>query len=177
MVSNAQLRHPHASAPPSEATTEPLTERASMVLRRIPSCEPPFEHTRARTAPAPVRSGNAIARPARGYRPTPVNPAALVRAQQVFRLTFEVLEGRRGPRQLQPLMTPELVEKVTTLARARLGRRAPGTARLNRVHVQQVTTQAAEACATVTLGGRVHAVAARMELRPQGWQCTALRIG
>ncbi|MGZ4517577.1 MAG: Rv3235 family protein, partial [Mycobacteriaceae bacterium] len=96
---------------------------------------------------------------------------------QVFRLTFEVLEGRRGPRQLEQLMAPDLVAKVITLSREYAGNRSRSTARLKRVHVQQVTPRAAEACATVERNDRIHAVAARMEMGRNGWRCTALRIG
>lgn len=149
------------------------------LLRRVPCYEPQPEQPgrRASRVPAfdtPAVSVLAVPQP---LRPTPVNPAALVRAQQVFRLTFEVLEGRRGPRQLQQLMAPEVLAKITTLARANVGQRARSTARLHRVHVQQVTPRIAEACVTVDRGARVHAVAARLDLDRGGWRCTALLIG
>ncbi len=136
------------------------------LLRRVPCYEPQPEQPgrRASRVPAfdtPAVSVRAAPQP---LRPTPVNPAALVRAQQVFRLTFEVLEGRRGPRQLQQLMAPEVLAKITTLARNNVGQRARSTARLHRVHVQQVTLRIAEACVTVDRGARVHAVAARLDL-------------
>ncbi len=166
------------TAPPDRRPV-PTGTPPALVLRRVPACEPPYERpareatTTAPPAPARRPPRTPMARP----HPNPIIPAALVRAQHVFRLTIEVLEGRRGPQQLQQLMTPELVAKITTLCREYAGRRTRTTARLSRVHVQQVTPRAAEACVTVTRNQRAHAMAARMELGKQGWQCTALRIG
>lgn len=152
---------------------------AAPLIRRVPNYEPAPESGRP---PAPARAGTGTRPPAavprRPVRPDPVVPAALVRAQQVFRVTFEVLEGRRGPHQLRSLMSPDVVAKVTTLARVSVGqRRSPGTARLHRVHVQQITSRAVEACVSVERGGKVHAVAARLELAGTGWCCTTLVFG
>lgn len=154
------------------------------LLHRVPAYEPAHEQAPWPAAavtvvpvpvPVPTRTRSAAAAPQ--PHPDQVSPAALVRAQQVFRLTFEVLEGRRGPKQLEHVMAAELVAKVTTMARAYVTQRVRTTTRLHRVHVQQVTPRAAEACVAVEQGARVHAVAARLELEKGGWRCTALRIG
>ncbi len=165
---------------PSAATNAVAVPRLAVpLLRRVPTYEPAPEQSPWPEAVllAPARTRSAAASPQHRPQSDPISPAALVRAQQVFRLTFEVLEGRRGPQQLQQVMAPELVAKVTTLARTYAAQRARPTARLHRVHVQQVTPRAAEACVAVEQGERVHAVAARLELGKRGWRCTALRIG
>ena len=166
--------------PTPPRVTEPNNPSApaAPLLRRVPAYEPAPEHAARRVQALPAtrtRFPSPAARPL--PRPNPVAPAALVRAQQVFRLAFEVLEGRRGPHQLQPLMTPDIVAKITTMARVSTGRATPRTARLHRVHVQQITPRAAEACVSVERGGRVRAVAARLELAKDGWRCTALLFG
>ena len=162
------------SGPPAPAAPVP----ASPLLRRVPPCEPAHEHASRQVQSLPATRTSSPSPAARPLPPpTPVAPAALVRAQQVFRLAFEVLEGRRGPHQLQPLMTPDIVAKITTMARGSAGRRTPRTARLHRVHVQQVTPRAAEACVSVERDGRVRSVAARLELAKDGWRCTALLFG
>lgn len=162
--------------PPTGSTPAPT--HTVPRLRRVPRCEPAHEQAATRAMVIHGRPAGRTAVTSRvPWRPDPVSPAALVRAQQVFRLTFEVLEGRRGPRQLQEVVSPEVLAKITTLAREDVRRRGRATARLRRVHVQQITAEAAEACVCVERGNRVHAVAARLELHRTGWRCTAFVLG
>lgn len=185
MLHGSELNRAVSVVPPTQAVSAtpavPAVGRPpqALMLRRAPQCEPAHEHPGRESAGrlAPAIAARPPRTPPVHPRPNPISPAALVRAQQVFRLTFEVLEGRRGPRQLEQLMAPDLVAKVITLSREYAGNRSRTTARLKRVHVQQVTPRAAEACATVERNDRIHAVAARMELGRNGWRCTALRIG
>jgi hypothetical protein len=149
-----------------------------LLVRPAPELEPPAQEVRRplRLVPKPPSVHQPpTSRPARPL-PDPVDPAALVGAQQVLRLALEVQDGRRSPQQLRHLLPPNLVDMVITLARRSVrGSFTPG--RLQRVHVQQVTPLVAEAFATVVRGPRVHAVAARLELGAPGWRCTALRLG
>ncbi|WP_127783815.1 Rv3235 family protein [Rhodococcus sp. X156] len=168
----APHRPPAAAAALPPAETPPAT-----LLRRAPVCEPAPEHLRVGTAAPPPRARRRVPAQPQRAQPDPVSPAAAASAHQVFRLTFEVLEGRRGAQQLHRVMGPVVAAQVTTLSRAGTGSWARGVTRLNRMHVQQVTPTAAEACATVTRNGRVHAVAARLELGRTGWHCTALHLG
>ena len=180
MAVRPELSRPEFNPVPPATTIAARGSRLAVpLLRGVPPYEPAPEQSPPVSAVvvAPARGRRPAAAPRPRPQPDPVSPAALVRAQQVFRLTFEVLEGRRGPQQLQQGMVPELVAMVTTLARTYVAQRARTTARLHRVHVQQVTPRAAEACVAVDRGARVHAVAARMELGKSGWRCTALRIG
>lgn len=177
MLPSSRLDH---HAPPAPVPPPVSIAPALPMVRRAPRYEParnnasPWPAARP-GSPRPPRTVS-VRNPVPPPRPEPVVPAALVRAQQVFRVTLEVLEGRRGPAQLPALMSPEVVARVTTYARDYTRMRAQSTARLRRVHVQQVTPGVAEACATVERNGRTQAIAARMELGKDGWRCTALRL-
>jgi hypothetical protein len=94
-----------------------------------------------------------------------------------MRLVVEVIDGRRSVRQLQGLVGPRVLRYVTAAILAPHARRA--TARLTSVHVSLPARDSAEVTAVCSLGGRIRAIAARLELGgplPGEWTCTALRV-
>lgn len=94
-----------------------------------------------------------------------------------MRVVVEVVDGRRPLRQLNGLVGPRVLRYVTAAVLAPSPRRAP--AKLTSVHVCMPARDAAEVTAVCRLGGRVRAIAARLDLdgpSPGTWTCTALRV-
>ncbi len=126
-------------------------------------------------------------RPLRHTRPpdqeTPLPPAASLFADATLRRVLEVLDRRRPVIQLRALLTPALVDAVTsTLRTSQMSpsrRTAPATLRRVRLRPAGPDATAAEVFATYTRGGRVRALAARIELSEEAgrWQVVALQIG
>ena len=93
---------------------------------------------------------------------------------------LEVIDRRRPLTQLRPLLAGGLVDSLLSAAGRHGG---DGAARLRRVRVQPVGSDgtAAEVAATYTRGGRLRAIACRVEqvTTPTGvrWQVVALHIG
>lgn len=120
----------------------------------------------------------APARPPRGAPggDTPV-PAAASFADAALRRILEVIDRRRPLSQLRPLLAVGLAESLLA------GRISREPARLRRVWAQPIGPegQAAEVSAHYTRGGRVHAIACRVERvgTPTGprWQVVALHLG
>ncbi|PTR31650.1 hypothetical protein C8K36_101682 [Rhodococcus sp. OK519] len=162
-------------------------------VSRAPQFEPLPREVIRRSALAPEiepRSGTARRSPHDGRSPRPSRPLSSAEttdspelrrfAEHALRLTLEVLDGRRTPAQLRPLLTPSVRDLVPALVRSAPGSRRLGSATLTRVHVRAVHTDAAEVFGTYNRGGRVFAVAARIErgkgAHPAGWAITSLRI-
>jgi len=134
--------------------------------------------------PPPVPAGRATARRAPARRrvadpPAPVAPAAPAAAafaDAVLRRVLEVIDGRRPPAQVRPLLAAGLAESLPA-------RRAVHPGVLRRVRVVPVRPDggAAEVAAIYRRGERVGAIAGRVELvaTPAGprWQLVALHIG
>jgi len=101
-------------------------------------------------------------------------------AEHTLRLTLEVLDGRRPSAHLRPLLTPSVNDLIPALVRSAPAERRLGGATLTRVHIRVVRADAAEVFGTYNRGGRVFAVAARIErgkgAHPAGWAITSLRI-
>lgn len=103
--------------------------------------------------------------------------AAAAFADAALRRVLEVIDRRRPPAQIRPMLAAGLVDSLP------IGATGTGAARLRRV-VAQVTDpdgKAAEVAASYARGGRVSAIACRVEKRgtPAGtrWQLVALHIG
>lgn len=142
--------------------------------------EPPvFGGPPAPPAPARVRA-----------RPRPVAPAARPGgdaeahaaarfADAALRRVLEVIDHRRPPAQLRPLLAGGLAESLLQAT----GRRSAhtGAARLRRVLARPVARDTAEVAASYVRGDRVGAIACRVEqvCTPTGprWQVVALHIG
>lgn len=116
--------------------------------------------------------------------------AAATFADGALRRVLEVIDRRRPPAQVRPLLAGGLVESLLP----KLSRhdfqlqhgRAPdrntrqATAQLRRVRAQPVGQdgRAAEVSASYTRGDRVHAIACRVEQLPGArWQMVALHLG
>jgi hypothetical protein len=101
-------------------------------------------------------------------------------ADSALRRVLEVIDRRRPLAQLRPLLAAGLLDSL--LLGVNRGQ-STGAAQLRRVRVQLIgpTGMAAEVAATYTRGGRIHAIACRMEqmLNATGsrWQVIALHLG
>ena len=141
-----------ATAPPPE----------TVVLRLVP---PPA------CSPAAVDDDDATPR-----TPLVQLPASRPFAHALVQRLLEVLAGLRPVSQLQRDTSFELyTELEETLAGSRrtVGPR-PSRRDVRSVHVQEHEEGVAEVCATVRRGGRVSALALRLEGVDGGWRCTAL---
>ncbi|CAM2937706.1 Rv3235 family protein [Prescottella defluvii] len=168
-------------------------------LSRAPQCEPPASEAPGYSACPPAPRPSALRAPTRSphdgrsSRRTPATPPdsgaspdARRFAESALRLTLEVLDRRRTPAQLRPIVTPTVLDLVNALTRSTPAGSRLGTAALARVRVQPVHVNASdvfevfEVFGTYNRGSRVFAVAARIERgngrHPAGWAITSLRI-
>jgi len=144
------------------------------------ACRTPSALTLRRHTPRPLRHTRPPA------QETPLPPAASLFADATLRRVLEVLDRRRPVIQLRALLTPALVDAVTSTLRTSQAsqaspsrRTAPATLRRVRLRPAGPDASAAEVFATYTRGGRVRALAARIELSEEAgrWQVVALQIG
>ncbi|WHT20411.1 Rv3235 family protein [Crossiella sp. CA-258035] len=106
------------------------------------------------------------------WRPAPPPPDP--RREMVWRLfvvALEVLGGHRPLWQLRPMVNRRVFEAF--LARPHRG---PVSYRLRTVHVSSPVWQVIEANGTAAGGGRVRAIAGRLERRGEEWLATALAL-
>ena len=104
------------------------------------------------------------------------------RAEQVLRLTFEVLDGRRPLTQLTAHLEPRALRYVRAAVAQRRAAQQP--ARMTSLHLDQPLRQdVAEVAAVYRLGSRARALAARFERvpaaepdDPRRWRCVTLRL-
>jgi Family of unknown function (DUF6459) len=110
-----------------------------------------------------------------GQRTPELRPWAMHLAQAVA----EVLAGARIAGQLCDVASLDVLRLLQRGA-GRLGAR-PGAPSprpvVGSVHISQPCSGVAEACAVVTTGVRVRALALRLERVDDRWQCTALHVG
>lgn len=108
---------------------------------------------------------------------------AAIFADAALRRVLEVIDRRRPPAQLRPLLTPSLVDSVVSVGQSSAGRE--GAAVLRRMRLQPAGHQdpqaAAEVSGSYSRGDRIHAIACRVERVPAGsgtrWLVVALHIG
>jgi hypothetical protein len=167
------------------------SEQAIPAVRRVVDYEPPVRDVRqCRQLPAVARRRNP--RPTAGNEGgftadgtvAALRPAAVF-ADAALRRVLEVIDRRRSPAQLRPLLAATLVDSVLAANQMAAARRAAAV--LRRVRVQAVgggfsgAVVAAEVFGTYSRGHRVHAIACRVEQRPAAdgphWQVVALHIG
>jgi hypothetical protein len=102
------------------------------------------------------------------------------RAEQVLRLTFEVLDGRRPVAQLTGHLEPRALRYVRAAAAQRRAAQQP--ARMTSLHLDQPCPGVAEVAAVYRRGSRARALAARFERvpaepdDPRRWRCVTLRL-
>lgn len=113
--------------------------------------------------------------------PSPRTPLAQLPASRPFAhaLVQRLLEVMAGLRPVSQLQRDTSFELFTELEQQLAGRPRPAGARPSRrdvrsVHVQEHEDGVAEVCATVRRGGRVTALALRLEGVGGAWRCTAL---
>lgn len=102
-------------------------------------------------------------------------------ARRLVATMFEVVNGRRPARQLGPLASQQVCAAFA-VSGSRGGRLARVVAespvpQIRSVHVGEPADGVAEIALTLTAGGRVHAVALRLEGLDGRWRCVALQIG
>ena len=103
------------------------------------------------------------------------------RAEQVLRLTLEVLDGRRPVAQLAGHLEPQALRYVRAAVAQRPAGRQPS--RMTSLHVDRPCTGAVEVAAVYRRGPRARALAARFEppMSPgtaaaREWRCVTLRL-
>ncbi|WP_245233978.1 Rv3235 family protein [Mycobacterium sp. PS03-16] len=128
-------------------------------------------------APSPAALRRPTPRPWRPARVPPADPpprAAVLFADVALRRILEVVDRRRPLTQLRPVLAPSLFDTVGALTRVRHAHAAT----VRRVGLRGDGAAAAEVYATYHRGGRVRAIAARIELGGDGrWRVVALQIG
>ena len=146
---------------------------------RLLRYEPAAESRPGRRASAPAGRGR---RPSSSLSPTRPTPRALRRrAEQVLRLTLEVLDGRRPVAQLAGHLEPRALRYVRAAVAQRPRRAQP--ARMTSLHLDRPCTGAVEVAAVYRRGPRARALAARFERvpaaepdDPRRWRCVTLRL-
>ncbi|MGB3481610.1 MAG: Rv3235 family protein [Mycobacterium sp.] len=164
-------------------TTSPSTGSVT----RIVDYEPPLAASSA-LGHSRVPSHGRGTRRIRPLHPPPSTPASAPRRQAAaafadaaLRTVLEVIDQRRPPGQVRPLLMGGLADTVIALSRATS--RGDGAAVLRRVRLQAADTEGAafEVAAVYSRGARTHAMACRVELAPTAreprWQLVALHIG
>lgn len=119
------------------------------------------------------------AAPADPARPVPAGRAAALRFVGAF---LEVINGHRPPAHLRPLIGVHeslvLMDELAGALAAVFGPRGRPTRvyRLRRLRTCQPHEDAIEAAAVLGDASHARALAARLDRRPAGWQCTAFRL-
>ena len=167
-------------------------EQAIPAVRRVVDYEPPAREVRQCVQLAatvrrrsPRRTGSSDGgQPVDGMAAA-LRPAAVF-AEAALRRVLEVIDRRRSPAQLRPLLAATLVDSVLAANQMTAARQAAAV--LRRVRLQAVggpgasgAATAAEVFGTYSRGRRVHAIACRVEQLPETsgprWQVVALHIG
>jgi rhodanese-related sulfurtransferase len=107
----------------------------------------------------------------------PFDPAVCARARWVLQVVLEVLDGHRPLAQLRRIVDPSPLAYLRAVT-GQLGAGRRPRSRLGTVRVCQPHDGAAEVAAVCRVGGRVRAVAMRLEAAgaDQGWRCRVIRL-
>lgn len=122
--------------------------------------------------PAPPRQSEPISHLATAEQLAEAHQAVA----RVFRLAFEVLDGRRQAAHLARHVDAGVLRYWQVVVRQRRLRRP---ARLRQMRLCLPQPAAAEVAVVCDIDGRVRAIAARFERAvggPAAWRCTALRL-
>jgi hypothetical protein len=173
--------------------------RGAFAVMPVADYEPPprdvprdVSRCRQSSLPAPRRrSPRQPMRPPQPGPPQPAAPAVLslpmrqaaVFADAALRRVLEVIDRRRPAAQLRSMLAPSLVDSVLALGRTTTA--GHGAAVMRRMRLQPAghgdPETAAEVFGCFSRGGRIHAIACRVELLPSDgatrWQVAALHIG
>lgn len=164
--------------------------RLRVVVRPAPQREPPFDDEVDRSVPVLGRHDRRLpfATPAEaGAAPARVTPSGLPDpapwGRRLLVGLIEAAEGRRSLQQLGPVLSFAIVRGLSAeLERAAQSgqRHWLGHATVRSVRATEPATGVAELSASVERGGRVRAVALRLEHdggAPGRWRCTRLQLG
>ena len=139
-------------------------------VERVPVDRAPRETAPVAPAPLPLDDGPTARTPSSAL------PSSRPFAHALVQRLLEVCAGVRPVSQLQRDTTPDLFAELEAVlvARPRQTGLRPTRRDVRSVHVQEHEEGVAEVCATVRRGGRVTALALRLEGVDGGWRCTAL---
>jgi len=181
-------------------TTSPTqSDSEAFAVTRVVDCEPPARDVRQCRPPSPtaLRRRNAAVQQRHSNQPpaaaapamsAPMRQAASF-ADAALRRVLEVIDRRRPVAQLRGLLAGGLVDSVLAANRLgtnrlgsnRMGASDDGVAVLRRLRLQSVGATdglaAAEVFGSYSRGGRMHAIACRIERIAGRWQVVALHIG
>lgn len=146
-------------------TTTPIPSYPLVRLAIRPHAGPATPGPRTPAGPAgPAPSGPAGRRPPTRGQPT--DEATLLALVRHFAVLYlEVEAGRRGDRQLGPLLSPWLRSRLVVHQR-------PGTGLLHAVAGARTAADRFDAVAVIRRGRRYGALAVRLEETPRGWLVT-----
>lgn len=170
------------------ALVEVVAPAREIVIRPAPRREPPFDDERGEDAACYAPFDRTLpfepaARPSVWLPPAPRPSALPDPAPWARRLLIGMVEtagGHRPVQQLAPLLSPSVHRGLCTDFDS--CRQAGAPHWLHRASVRSVrgtepSEGVAELCATVEAGGRVRAIALRLEEHYGHWRCTRLQIG
>jgi hypothetical protein len=106
-----------------------------------------------------------------GSPPAPPPPTT-VEVRRLLTGVLEVLDGRRSPGQLAGVLPWRYQRALLTTGLA-TGR---GPRHLRSVHLNHTARDVVDLCARVEHGGRSRALAGRLALRRDRWECTLLTL-
>jgi hypothetical protein len=157
--------------------TWPIIDYEPPPVGATPPCPSPTPAALRRHTPRPLRPVLVPAAPP--HCEPPPSRAAAVFADTVLRRVLEVMDRRRPAVQLRRLLAPSVYDAVVAQSPAPP---SDGAAVVRRVRLRTAATvdgeaTAAEVFATYTRGGRVRAIAGRIEVVRGGWVAVALQIG
>ncbi|WP_234808081.1 Rv3235 family protein [Mycolicibacillus trivialis] len=161
---------------------QPIGPAPQRAVAPVADYEPPPRTLPGGRPPAPLRRRSRPSRPRPARVPQPgLLPAARF-ADAALRRILEVIDRRRPVQHLRPLLSAGLFESLLAGGHATAtGGPARTTAALQRVRLQASGAGeppgAAEVFGTYRRGGRVHAIAGRVEQAGPGWRVVALHIG
>lgn len=149
---------------------------------RVPPSAPGHSPDIRLVAQAEVQSALPLAEGSGSTAATGAIPSIQGWTQRYLQSVVEVVAGVRAPGQLDRLTAPTVLTDLKRRAHlvAISAARRPSTQRprphVRSVHTSQVSADAVEVCARVSMGGHHRAIAGRLERRHGRWQCCALEF-
>ena len=184
---------PPAPPSPSGETTAPTAAFGGLRLVEVPGGWPPYDcEVHGATCTCAVADPGVPGRaepsgPARTFSPghEAADPA-VAWSRQFAQVIAEILAGARSPRQLAPLTTERVRNRIGLLTQTL----APGQRpRIRRIVTSRPTARVVEMTVVLSVGPRSRALALRLEhvpgrqpapglpARPARWLCTEIEVG
>ena len=150
-------------------------------LHRAPLLDPPFDDELLPTTYRPVPYEPRLSLPSAAV--AGASPECHTAALRFLNVSLELFNGFRSPAQMRPLIALEqglaILDELARAARCAYERRkrAPATkVRRRQVRTCEPREGVAEVAAVLNDDQRSWAMAYRLERRPNGWRCSALKI-